>query len=301
MHQSYRAFTLEALRTAPLDIAEQIAHNKAIIEHAQNEIDRYSTRLILGWGLGLSLFVSSVVGLLTFNFFVWLILMVIFSVISFSLWRVEPIKERVVSTHRYDDFKKDIKLSSEKIEEVMQKAISYQKRMEFEAGPGFIACFSDVLLHEHYPSFFPYEERERFVRWSIYGQGQNIGTYEYGRLLFELKGNGIGGYVAHDGLVEQVPSQGKYSAAIAFARLIGKGTSKSTADEVCFAARVGLNAWLSYQAQGRPNTWDVKENDQWDIVKVILQQAEKKNTMGLARALSEYDVLDKKSNKSKNT
>lgn len=294
---SYRAFTLQALRTGPLEIAEKISEHKAIIQAAEETIERNVYRLVLFWLLGVSIGIAVGAGLLLRNLYVGGGIFLLLVAASFMVAQFRYVKKRLMASSRYAEQHQKIHRSTQAIDELHNNARAYQQRLEISNGPGFIATFMDVLLSQYYPSFFSLDDRSRFVRLSENGRGAEMDVFEYARLLFELKANGIEEYVDPENMVEKIPSQNKYNAAVAFARAIAFNTAKATENDIRFAALVGLNAWLVFQDQGRPGGWENQQHLEWDIAHRILAHAVAKNTMGLAKAMSELITFDEKNHK----
>lgn len=291
---SYRAFVLQALRTGPLEIAERISEHKNLINEAQKDMEYRAFRVVLLWALGLSAFLALLVGLLLENIYAGVGVVVVLLVVSLAFTRIKAVRNKLLSSKRYQAQQVQIQRSTQAIDELRNNARAYQQRLEINDGPGFLATYTDILLSEYYPSFFSLDDRERFVRLSEHGRGGEIDVFEYARLLFELKANGIEAYMDAGGLLEQVAPQSKYSAAVAYARLIAFNNARVTEDDIRFAALVGFNAWLMYQAQGRPANWQNYEHLEWDLVKLVLEHAFRKNTLGLAKAAAEYQELERK-------
>lgn len=292
--QSYRAFTLQALRTGPLEIAEKISEHKGLIDEAKHYIQHHVFRLVLYWSLALSAFISLTIGLVFWNVYLGIVLFILLVAASFAITNVGFIKKRLMASTRYSEQQQQIERSTQAIDELRQHAKNYQNRLEINEGPGFIATFMDVLLNPYYPSFFAMDDRLRFVSLSESGRGSEIDLFEYAKLLFEIKANGIEEYTGEEALINSILPQNKYNAALAYARLIAFDTSKATEDEMRQIALVGYNAWLVYQAQGRPANWENQIHVEWDMAKTILENGFRKNTLGLARAVSEYRVLAEK-------
>ena len=294
MHKSYRTFTLQTLRTGPLAIAEKIAEHKDLLEASEKKITRSIDMLVLYWSMGLSVFIGVVLGLLFNNIYIGIIALVALTVANFFVIRIPFIKDKIKVSNRYNKQTKQIAQSKSAIEELHEKARAYRDHLELSGGPGFLATYADILLHDYYPSFFPLEDRLRIVDLSTKGRGKEIDIFDYGRLVMELKACELDDYIDIDSLVAQVPPQNKYNAAIAYGVLIARGTSKATEDSIRFAAIVGLNAWLSYEQQGHPLTWNNYETERWAVIKKIFAQAIGFNTLGLAKALSEFNELERK-------
>ncbi len=297
MHESYRTFTLQTLRTGPLAIAEKIAEHKDLLEEAETKIKHSIDKLVLFWSMGMSIFCGVVFGILFNSIYIGMILFVALTAAALFVIRIPFIKEKLKTSERYTKYAKQIVQSKTAITELHEKARAYQKHLEISGGPGFLAVYSDILLHEYYPSFFPLEDRIRNVDLSTRGRGNEIDIFDYGRLVMELKACDLDDYIDIDSLVAQVPPQNKYNAAVAYGALIATGTSKATEDSIRFAAIVGLNAWLSYEQQGHPLTWNNYETERWAIIRKIFKEAMAINTLALAIAISEYKEIERKNNR----
>lgn len=297
MQQCYRTFTLQSLRTGPLVIAEKISEHKKLLEEAEKNFTRSVDRLVFFWSFGVSVFVGIFSGIIFNNIYIGLILFVLITVGTFFIGRIPLIKNRLRISNRYAPQVKQIIQSRAAIKELHDKARAYQKHLEPSGGPGLIAIFADVLLHEYYPSFFPLDDRIRIVDLSTQGRGTEIDIFDYGRIIIELKTCELNDYTDTDNLISQVPSQNKCNAAIAYGKIIATGTSKVNEDSIRFAAIIGLNAWLLYEMQGRPLTWSSYETERWIIIKKIFKEAIVINTLGLAKSISEYNEIERKNNR----
>jgi hypothetical protein len=295
--QSYRAFTLQSLRTGPLEIAEKISEHKGLMQSAEAFIEKSVYRLVLFWSLGVSAFLAVGGGLFLRNIYVGIGIFVVLVIGSFMATQIRYVKTRLMASGRYSAQHEQIRRSAQAIEELRNNAKAYQERLEISNGPGFIVTFMDILLSQYYPSFFSLDDRARFLYLSEKGRGAEMDVFEYARVLFELKANGIEEYVNHENIVEKIPAQNKYNAAVAFARTIAFNPDKATEDDMRFTALVGLNAWIVYQAQGRPGNWENHQHMEWEIVRRILEHSVAKNTLGLVKAISELMDFDERHKK----
>ena len=294
MTTSCRTFVLGSLRTGALDMAEGVAALRAELHEAESRIRRSIDLLVFWWSLGISSFVGALAGLLAASIWFGLGLVLLLVALSVPLSRLPQVRERMRSWKRYDPQHQQIAKSQEAIDDLFRKARQYQSHLEITKGPGLLACYSDILLHGLYPSAFPMGERLRFVELSLAGRGTEIEIFDYGRAVMELRACTLADFAGADNPLELVPAQNRYHAALSYAHIISRNTAKTDEEQVRLAGVVGLNAWLAFEAQGHPLTWDHFEVVQWGLVQKVLLQAVSRSVMGLAKAIAELNELERK-------
>jgi hypothetical protein len=103
---------------------------------------------VLFWSLGVSGFIAILLGFFFQHYLIGLSVFVILVVASFMAAKIEYVKNRLIVT-RYIDQPNQIKRNRQAIENLQNNAKSYQERLEFRDGSGFLATFMDVLLSEY--------------------------------------------------------------------------------------------------------------------------------------------------------
>ena len=291
MAQSYRQFILNTLQLEPLVIAGEQSRLKHDIWQHQQRIRQIRQRTLVAagaaaWLLLLGLLVLAGVAVLPA---VLLALLAPAALAAASRWTALPqLVEPWLPCRRE---RRLIAQAQAEISRLRQRAITYQQHLEPANGPGLLAVFADILTHPAYVSCFSVIQRRRFVDLSISGQGSSVDIIDYASLLLELKNTCYERYCSAASLVEQVMPQNKIEVALAYASLLGQKQLKVDADDVRFAALIGLNALLTCQQQGLPAQWHTREHRRWELARQILQLAFQQKTLALAKVLVEFEQL----------
>ena len=273
MSQSYRAFSLRALSLDIIDFDRHIKECEQIIQINQARIKKRVLTFQLVWFAPICLLASIGLLLIVGN---PLLALATFCFLAFISWHITTktgITDQFIVAGNYKAYYRLINENTLKMGTILRQAKKYQRFHETENGPGFVATYTDILLNEKFPSQFSMDDRMGFTTLSTEGLGQDIETTDYGKVLVELKKNGIQEYVTSDSLIEKVPPQKKHNVAIACCQLLMDEGNRLNQKESQHCALVGLNVWLSSTEQGHYHTLNGRENEHWDLVKTIFKQA----------------------------
>lgn len=295
MAQSYRQFVISTLQLEPLAITEPLSRQKQLVDKQQQIIHARMNRWLWAWILSCSLLLATLAGLLFASAWAFWVLLLLAVPVFVATLQLPPVK------HAIDDFRRHshafvverklIAQAESEITRLRERAQAYQQHLEPEDSPGFLAVFSDLLTHPGFVSAFSREQRLRFVELSLRGMGRTVDIVDYSKLLFELKQASFEQYCSGENLVEQVVPQNKVDVVLAYARLLGQKSRKADADEIRFAALIGLNALSMCRQQGLPAQWRNHEHKRWEMACRILQCGFQQKTLSLIKLLPDFEAL----------
>lgn len=283
--QSFRAYKLATLRLTALMISDRSISNHLRIQKIQKRL-RFSARLsIFLSSLFISMLATGFVFVKTNQPYFSGIVFITLLIIPSALTLLPSIMNLLISSKRYTHSRLEIQELEKDTKSAFDSAVNYQRHLEIESGPGFIAIYEDIILSDGFETDLSMQLRKEIVKASLEGRGASIKLEDYRSLLSSLKQQVNTDVIRLSSIVDSVQAQSDEKATVSFASFIANEYKNLGSSALRIVAITGLHTSLSYNFQSYVNS----ANENWLLMQNIFKDCLEDNTEQLLLHIEKFD------------